>query len=178
MLLLFPTERIVVPLIWKRFDQIVLKPGYRWYGKARVWQEETLDTYVSLVWDTACEEPWLLISDQGAGRRQVQEYAWRLRVEATFQDSKSRGVNIEASWIVDRTHLDRLLPRSFLPCGGPRIWQRPVSIMALIITHKLTSRTQKEKLKGKETTKRKKGSKKMETGPNKKSDTRNWEIAG
>ncbi len=83
MLLLFPTERIVVPLIWKRFDQIVLKPGYRWYGKARVWQEETLDTYVSLVWDTACEEPWLLISDQGAGRRQVQEYAWRMRVEAT-----------------------------------------------------------------------------------------------
>ena len=36
------------------------KPGYRWYGKARVWQEETLDTYVSLVWDTGCEEPWLL----------------------------------------------------------------------------------------------------------------------
>src|SRR6266849_9454193 len=36
---------------WKRFEQIVLKPGYRWYGKARVWQEETLETYVSLVWD-------------------------------------------------------------------------------------------------------------------------------
>ena len=54
---------------WKRFDQIVLKPGYRWYGTARVWQEETLETYVSLVWDTGCEEPWLLISDEGAGRR-------------------------------------------------------------------------------------------------------------
>jgi hypothetical protein len=58
---------------WKRFGQIVLKSGYRWYGKARVWQEETLETYVSLVWDIGCEEPWLLISDQGAGRRQVQE---------------------------------------------------------------------------------------------------------
>ena len=33
---------------WKRFDHIVLKLGYRWYGRARVWQEETLDTYVSL----------------------------------------------------------------------------------------------------------------------------------
>ncbi len=33
---------------WKRFDHIVLKRGYRWYGRARVWQEETLDTYVSL----------------------------------------------------------------------------------------------------------------------------------
>ena len=99
---------------WKRFDQIVLKRGYRWYGTARVWQEETLDTYVSLVWDPGCEEPWLLISDQGAGRRQVQVYAWRMRVEATFQDSKSRGFNIEASWIVDRTHLDRLLLALFL----------------------------------------------------------------
>src|SRR6266567_410550 len=99
---------------WKRFGQIVLKPGYRWYGKARVWQEESLDTYVSLVWDIGCEEPWLLISDQGAGRRQVQEYAWRMRVEATFQDSKSRGWKIEASWIVDRTHLDRLLLALFL----------------------------------------------------------------
>ena len=79
---------------WKHFGQIVLKPGYRWYGKARVWQEETLETYVSLVWDAGCEEPWLLISDQGAGRRQVQEYAWRMRVEATFQDSKSRGWKI------------------------------------------------------------------------------------
>jgi hypothetical protein len=88
--------------------------GSRWYSKARVWQEETLDTYVSLVWDPDCEEPWLLISDEGAGRRQVQVYAWRMRVEATFQDSKSRGWNIEASWIVDRTHLDRLLLALFL----------------------------------------------------------------
>jgi hypothetical protein len=46
---------------WKRFEQIVLKPGYRWYGTARVWQEETLETYVSLVWDPGCEEPWLLL---------------------------------------------------------------------------------------------------------------------
>jgi len=35
-------------------------------------------------------------------------------VEATFQDSKSRGFTIEASWIEDRTHLDRLLLALFL----------------------------------------------------------------
>lgn len=99
---------------WKRFEHLVLKPGYRWYGKAQIWQEETLETYVSLVWDKGCEEAWLLISDQGAGRRQVQEYAWRMRVEATFQDSKSRGFNIEASWFTDRAHLDRLLLALFL----------------------------------------------------------------
>ncbi len=99
---------------WKRFGQIVLKPGSRWYGKARVWQEETLETFVSLVWDKGCEEAWLLISDQEAGYRQVQEYAWRMRVEATFQDSKSRGFNIESSWIEDRAHLERLLLALFL----------------------------------------------------------------
>jgi hypothetical protein len=99
---------------WKRFGQIVLKRGYRWYGRARVWQEETLDTCVSLVWDPDYEEPWLLISDEGAGHRHVRLYAWRMRVEATFQDSKSRAWNIEASWIVDRAHLDRLLLALFL----------------------------------------------------------------
>jgi hypothetical protein len=93
-----------------------------WHYLLRVCAEHTcrryfngkLETYVSLVWDKGCEEPWLLISDEGAGRRQVQVYAWRMRVEATFQDSKSRGFNIEASWIVDRTHLDRLLLALFL----------------------------------------------------------------
>jgi hypothetical protein len=25
---------------WKRFGQIVLKPGYYWYGKAQVWKED------------------------------------------------------------------------------------------------------------------------------------------
>jgi hypothetical protein len=99
---------------WKRFEQIVLKPGYRWSGKARVWQEETRETSVSLVWDKGWEEAWLLISDQGAGYRQVQHSARRMRVEATFQDSKSRGFNIEASWIADRLHLDRFLLALFL----------------------------------------------------------------
>ncbi len=117
---------------WKRLSTIVLKRGYHWYGRARVWQEETLETYVSLVWDHEYEEPWLLISDQGAGHRQVQTYAWRMRVEATFQDSKSRGWNIEASWIEDRAHA-RLACCwcSFWLCGGSGssgIWPQPVSI--------------------------------------------------
>ncbi len=99
---------------WKRFGHIVLKRGYRWYGRAHVWQDEMLETWLSLRWDPAYEEPWLLISDEGVGHRQVQIYGWRMRVEATFQDSKSRGWNIEASWITDRQHLDRLLLALFL----------------------------------------------------------------
>jgi hypothetical protein len=99
---------------WKRFEHIVLKPGYRWYGKAQVWQEQSVQTYVSLVWEPGCDEAWLLICDEGAGPRQVQAYAWRMRVEATFQDSKSRGWKLEASWIEDQRHLERLLLALFL----------------------------------------------------------------
>jgi len=99
---------------WQRLGHIVLKRGFRWYGRAHVWQDETLETWVSLLWEPTYEEPWLLISDEGAGHRQVQLYGWRMRVEATFQDSKSRGWNIEASWITDRQHLVRLLLALFL----------------------------------------------------------------
>jgi hypothetical protein len=108
----------------------VLKPGYRWYGKAQVWQEETLETYVSLVWDAGCEEAWLLISDQGAGRRQVQEYAWRMRVEATFQDSKSRGFNIlrQLDCRPGTRGIACCWPCFWL-CGGPRIWQQRAFMM-------------------------------------------------
>ncbi|MFL5665182.1 MAG: transposase [Ktedonobacteraceae bacterium] len=99
---------------WKSFGQIILKPGYRWFGQARVWQEETLDTWVSITWEKDYQEAWILISDEQAGPQRIKQYAWRMRVEATFQDSKSRGWNMEASWITDRTHLDRLFLVLFL----------------------------------------------------------------
>ncbi len=94
---------------WHRFNSFILKKGYHWYGKARVWQEQTIDTWVSIAWEEDFEEAWILISDEEAGWRKIQEYALRMRVEATFQDGKSRGFNIEASWIKDRAHLERLL---------------------------------------------------------------------
>jgi hypothetical protein len=37
-----------------------------------------------------------------------------MRVETSFQESKIRGWNIEASWIVDRAHVDRLRLSLFL----------------------------------------------------------------
>ncbi len=77
------------------------------------------------MWDPGREELWLLISDEGAGRKHVQVYAWCMRVEATFQDSKSHGFSIEASWIVDRTHLDRLLLTLFLAMWGVSHADRP-----------------------------------------------------
>jgi hypothetical protein len=77
-------------------------------------QEQTLETHLSAVWDLAYQDVWFLISDQAAGRQRIAEYALRARVEATFQDSKSRGWRLEASRIADRTRLDRLLLALFL----------------------------------------------------------------
>lgn len=94
---------------WRRFAHFIFKKGYHWYGKARVWQEETIEAFVSIAWEEDFEDAWILISDEAAGWRKIQEYALRMRVEATFQDGKSRGFNIEASWIKDRAHLERLL---------------------------------------------------------------------
>jgi hypothetical protein len=99
---------------WQRFGQFVLKPGYHWYGKARVWQEQTIEAYVSIAWEPDFEDAWILISDEAAGGRKIQEYALRMRVEATFQDSKSRGFQIEASWIQERARLERLLLAVFV----------------------------------------------------------------
>jgi len=99
---------------WCRFDAFVSKTGQQWYGWAQVWQENSIQTYVSVCWAQDCQESWILLSDQKAGKRRVQEYAWRMRVESTFQESKSRGWNLEASLIKDQARLDRLLLVLFL----------------------------------------------------------------
>lgn len=94
---------------WRPLGQLLTKPGQQWCGRVQLWQEQTLETQLSAVWDPTAQEIWLLISDRPAGRRRIQEYALRMRVEATFQDSKSRGWHLEASRMVDRARLDRLL---------------------------------------------------------------------
>jgi hypothetical protein len=99
---------------WCRFDAFLSKTGQQWYGWAKVWKEETIHTYVSASWTQGCEEGWILISDQKAGKRRVSEYALRMRVESTFQDSKSRGWNLEASLVKEEARLDRLLLALFL----------------------------------------------------------------
>jgi hypothetical protein len=99
---------------WTACGTIVHKAGQQWFGRVWCWQEETIDTYLSAVWDADHREAWFLISDLPAGRRRVQEYAWRMRVEATFEDAKSRGWELEASLIADRERLNRLLLALFL----------------------------------------------------------------
>ena len=100
---------------WCAFQYIIRNEGQQWFGRVLLWQDnQTIETWVSAVWDPGHKEAWLLISDQPAGRRRVQEYALRMRVESTFQDDKSRGWNLEHSLIEDRERLNRLLLALFL----------------------------------------------------------------
>jgi hypothetical protein len=99
---------------WRPLGHVITKPGQQWCGRVQLWQDQTLETYLSAIWDPAYQDVWLLISDRPAGRQRIAEYAWRARVEATFQDSKSRGWKLEASRITERTRLDRLLLALFL----------------------------------------------------------------
>lgn len=99
---------------WCSFQSFIRKKGQQWYGRVRLWQEDTIETFVSACWEDSYQEAWLIVSDLPAGKRRIQTYAWRMRVEATFQDTKTRGWNIEAAQLKVRAHLERLLLALFL----------------------------------------------------------------
>lgn len=99
---------------WQPVCQLVPHVGRSWYGKVRLWLEHDLEIQLSAIWQTGHEEAWLLISDRPAGRERVREYRWRMRVESTFQDRKSRGWQWEQSHVRDLAHLNRMLLVLFL----------------------------------------------------------------
>ena len=99
---------------WMPLGRLIFDQDQQWFGRVLLWQEGTIETSLSAVWEVGQQEAWFLISDQPAGWRRVSEYRLRMRVESTFQDTKSRGWNLEASWIRDRARLDRLLLGLFL----------------------------------------------------------------
>ena len=99
---------------WQQGKQFVTKPDQHWYGEVVLWQEHQFACWLSACWEPGYEEAWFLISDRPASPQRVSEYRRRMRVEATFQDSKSRGCMIECSQFKQRTHLDRWLLVVFL----------------------------------------------------------------
>jgi type IV secretory pathway component VirB8 len=88
--------------------------GKYWYGTVRLWQEHNLEIQLSAIWQTGNEEAWLLISDRLAGPERVREYRWRMRVEFTFQDMKSRGWQWEHSHVRQLDRHNRMLLVLFL----------------------------------------------------------------
>jgi hypothetical protein len=99
---------------WQSLSQLVSKPGQHWYGQIQLWQDQTIETNMSAIWEPGYKEAWFLISDLPAGKSRVRQYALRMRVESTFQDDKSRGWNLEASLVHDLSRLDRLLLALFV----------------------------------------------------------------
>jgi hypothetical protein len=99
---------------WQTGSEIVARPGQSWFGTVRLWKEHEFETQLSAVWDEGHEEAWFLISDRPAGRKRVQQYGWRMRVESTFQDMKRRGWQWESSHVRHLDRLERLLLVLFL----------------------------------------------------------------
>jgi hypothetical protein len=95
-------------------SKLVGSPGKRFHGSVRLWQDESIETELSIFWDLTEEEALIVISDRKAGKGRIAEYRLRFRVEATFQDGKSRGWNLEASHVRALDRINRLLLVLFL----------------------------------------------------------------
>jgi DDE family transposase len=94
--------------------KLVREPGKRFHGSVRLWQDESIETELSIFWRLEEEEALIIISDVRAGKGRVAEYRRRWRVEATFQDGKSRGWDWEASHVRALDRVNRLLLVLFL----------------------------------------------------------------
>lgn len=99
---------------WISCRRLAPRRGRHWYGSVQIWRERPLAAQVSATWEPEQREPWIVLSDQPAGRQRLRDYARRMRVEATFQDLKRRGWDLEGTVLADRARLDRLLLVVFL----------------------------------------------------------------
>ncbi len=99
---------------WQSVGQFVFKEGQQWYGKGVIWKEHSFAASLAVCWEPGYEEVWIVISDLPPARKLIKMYGWRMRVEATFQDTKSRGWDIEGSEFRDPDHLNRYLMVLFL----------------------------------------------------------------
>lgn len=95
---------------WVRVDHLGVTVGQDWYGPVRLWKKTApVIGFLTVCWDPTAAQPWFLFSDRPAQPRRSDEYADRCAVEATFQDAKSRGWQVEDLPIVARERLNRLL---------------------------------------------------------------------
>lgn len=88
------------------YDQV--KPGTIWKAEGKVFKQRgRLPAHVRAIWDKACDEPWLLITnDPGLTG---QEYARRNWQEQSFRDPKSGGWNWSNSLVRCPQRMTRLI---------------------------------------------------------------------
>jgi hypothetical protein len=95
---------------WVRVDQLGVRAGQDWYGAVRLWKKtDPVTGFLTVCWEPGAPQPWYLFSDLPAQPRREQEYADRGAVEATFQDAKARGWQVEDLPITALDRLNRLL---------------------------------------------------------------------
>jgi hypothetical protein len=93
-----------------RLGDWLAQAGPRWRGavqlcKAAGWREGHLTIHQA----AGAPEPWVRFSTRPAGSARVREYRLRVRVEATFADTKRRGWGLEQSRVRQAAHVERLL---------------------------------------------------------------------
>lgn len=94
----------------QRLPELVAGPGQRWHAPVAIFQDAGWrHGWLTIHWDRTEDEPWVLFSDRPGGGERVREYRRRIRVEATYEDAKSRCFGLERSKIVARDRLERLL---------------------------------------------------------------------
>jgi hypothetical protein len=93
---------------WQGGGQFITREGQQWYGSALIWKEHSFPASLAVCWEPGYEEVWIVISDLPPARKLIKIYGWRMRVEATFQDTKSRGWHSECSAISQVPHRRRV----------------------------------------------------------------------
>jgi len=95
--------------IWQPLTSLLTQPGQSWQGRVWLWKTHQRQTWLTATWQVGHDAPLVVISDEGAGRHYLCRYRKRMRVEATFQDKKSRGFGLQRTHVRDRAHLERVL---------------------------------------------------------------------
>jgi hypothetical protein len=68
----------------QRLAALPTGPGQRWDGPAAIFQDAGWRLgYLTIRWDAAAQEPWVLFSDRPGGAARVREYRRRAHAEAT-----------------------------------------------------------------------------------------------
>jgi len=96
-------------LVWQPVSALVPAPGAYWAGRVWLWKTHQHPCWLTATWQQGQDAPLVVLSDEGAGRGYLCRYRARMRIEATFEDQKSRGFELHHTHVRDRAHLERLL---------------------------------------------------------------------
>ncbi len=104
----------------QRVADLPTGPGQRFAGRAAIFKEAGWrDGALTIHWDAAAAEPWVLFSDRPAGPDRVREYRKRARAEATYADEKGAASCWSAASSWPRTAWSGCCWRCTWRCGGP-----------------------------------------------------------